>query len=156
MGWLVIVPVILFAYLLHGMYINFQAGIYIEEKTKYFPLITGAGAVVNILVNLWLIPILGLMGAALATLASYLLMALLLFNVVQKFYYIKYEYKKILLTLMLTSLVIIGFYLLFYNNSADLIYRLLILLGFSVLIFTLKIINKDELAIIFKMLKLRK
>ncbi|MBZ0179721.1 MAG: polysaccharide biosynthesis C-terminal domain-containing protein [Melioribacteraceae bacterium] len=153
---LVIVPVILFAYLLHGMYINFQAGIYIEEKTKYFPLITGAGAVVNILVNLWLIPILGLMGAALATLASYLLMALLLFNVVQKFFYIKYEYKKILLTLMLTSLVIIGFYLLFYNNSADLIYRLLILLGFSVLIFTLKIINKDELAIIFKMLKLRK
>lgn len=153
---LVIVPIILISYLFHGMYINFQAGIYIEEKTKYFPFITGVGAVLNIAVNLWLIPVLGLIGAALATFASYLIMTILLFVVVQKFYHINYEYRKILLTLLLTVSVLVGFYLLYYNDSADFIYRSALLIGFTVLIFALRIINKEELAIIFKMFKLRK
>ncbi|MEJ2495783.1 MAG: oligosaccharide flippase family protein [Ignavibacteriaceae bacterium] len=51
-----IVPVILLAYIFHGFYINFIAGIYLEEKTKYLPAITGAGAAANILSNLILIP----------------------------------------------------------------------------------------------------
>ncbi|MBK8552420.1 MAG: oligosaccharide flippase family protein [Ignavibacteria bacterium] len=53
-----IVPVILFAYLLNGMYVNFMAGIYIEKKTKYLPLITGLGAVINVVANFILITIL--------------------------------------------------------------------------------------------------
>ena len=76
---LVVVPVILLAYLFNGIYVNLQAGLYIEEKTKYFPLITGAGALVNVAVNLLLIPRLGIMGAALAVLASYMVMAAGLF-----------------------------------------------------------------------------
>ncbi len=51
-----IVPVILFAYLLNGIYINFMAGIYIEKKTKYLPVITGLGAVSNIVANFILDP----------------------------------------------------------------------------------------------------
>ena len=35
-----IVPIILLSYLFHGMYINFQAGVFIKEKTKYFPVVT--------------------------------------------------------------------------------------------------------------------
>ena len=90
------VPVILLAYLFNGIYVNLQAGMYIEEKTKYFPLVTGAGALVNVAVNLLLIPRLGIMGAALAVLASYMVMAAGLFFFAQRFYRIDYEYGKLL------------------------------------------------------------
>ena len=81
-----IVPIILLAYLFNGLYMNFIAGIYIEEKTQYFPLITGLGAAVNVGVNISLIPSMGIMGAAIATLASYIIMAVTLFIVAEKFY----------------------------------------------------------------------
>ncbi len=90
-----IVPVVLFAYLLNGMYVNFMAGIYIEKKTKYLPLITGLGAVSNIIANFILIPKLSYMGAAIATLISYLIMMLGIYYVSNKYYKVNYEYKKI-------------------------------------------------------------
>jgi O-antigen/teichoic acid export membrane protein len=92
---LVVVPIILLAYLFNGMYVNLQAGLYIAEKTKYFPVVTVAGALVNVAANLLLIPRLGIAGAALATLASYMVMAAGLFLFAQKFYKVPYEFGKI-------------------------------------------------------------
>jgi O-antigen/teichoic acid export membrane protein len=82
---LTIVPIILLAYLFNGIYYNFQAGLYIEEKTKYFPAVTGLGALVNIGANILLIPVLGIMGAALATLFAYISMAAGLFYFSKKY-----------------------------------------------------------------------
>ncbi len=73
----------------------FSAGIYIEEKSLYVPLVTGFGAATSIVVNFTLIPILGIVGAAIATFASYLVMAIGYFLVTQKFYNVKYEYARI-------------------------------------------------------------
>ena len=67
-----IVPVVLLAYLFNGLYVIFSAGIYIEEKSLYVPVISGLGAFVNIVTNFLLIPVMGIMGAAIATLAAYL------------------------------------------------------------------------------------
>jgi O-antigen/teichoic acid export membrane protein len=90
-GGLSIVPVVLLAYLFLGLYNNLMAGVYIEKKTYLLPLVTGAGALANVLVNYLLIPSLDLMGAALATLASYTVMAGLLYVLVQRFYRVPYE-----------------------------------------------------------------
>ncbi|MBI9070453.1 MAG: polysaccharide biosynthesis C-terminal domain-containing protein [Melioribacteraceae bacterium] len=90
-----IVPIILFAYIFHGLYVNFSAGIYIEEKTKYMPLITGLGAVSNVAANLILIPYYGIMGAAVSTLISYIVMSAGIFIVANKYYPVEYEYYKI-------------------------------------------------------------
>lgn len=90
-----IVPVILLAYLFNGIYVNLMPGIYFEKKTKYLPLITGIAAVLNVGINLLLIPTMGMMGAAIATLASYMSMAAGIYIVAQKFYRIDYEYGKI-------------------------------------------------------------
>ena len=54
------------------MHTVFSAGIYIEEKSIYVPVITGTGALVNVVANFLLIPVLSLTGAAIAALASYL------------------------------------------------------------------------------------
>lgn len=72
---LAIVPVILLAYLFDGMHVNFLAPITLARKSEYAAYAAGLGALVNIAVNLALIPNLGIMGAALATLAAYAAMA---------------------------------------------------------------------------------
>ena len=141
---LVIVPIILLGYLFNGLYFNFQAGLYIEDKTKYFPLVTGLGALVNVGVNLLLIPIWGIMGAALATLAAYMVMAGGLFYFSQKVYEIKYEYTriaKILLLLFVTGGI---YYYLLYNVGLNISIKFLMLAGFIASVFILRIISLSE------------
>jgi len=90
-----IVPVVLAGYVFLGIYNNLIAGIYIKEKTQYLPAITFVGALLNVVVNFILIPRLGMMGAALATLVAYAGMALTLYIVVRKAYPVAYDWVRI-------------------------------------------------------------
>jgi O-antigen/teichoic acid export membrane protein len=144
-GGLFIVPIILLGYLFYGLYINFTAGIYIEEKTKYFPYVTGLGAVINIVVNFTLIPVYGITGAALATLASYFCMAVGLYIVSQKFYKIDYEYRKIISLILLLTLTIIALYYIHLNFGLILIHKIIIFAVFVAAVFLLRVINLSEL-----------
>jgi O-antigen/teichoic acid export membrane protein len=114
-GGIYIVPLILFSYLLNGIYINLMAGIYIEKKTKYLPFITGLGAAINILFNILLIPKLGLYGAAFATVLSYASMTIYIYLVSQKFYPVKYESGKVYAILGINAAGLTLFFLFFYN-----------------------------------------
>jgi O-antigen/teichoic acid export membrane protein len=105
---LTIVPIILLSYVFTGAYVNFVVGIYLEKKTKVLPYVTGAGAIVNVAVNFWLIPLYGIMGAAFATLASYVVMAAGMYIASQQVYRIKYEWSRILKLAALTALVFAG------------------------------------------------
>ena len=142
-GGLSIVPIILLAYLFNGLYMNFTAGIYIEEKTKYFPLVTISGAVVNVAVNFTLIPTYGIMGAAWATLASYIVMASGLFLVSQKFYKIDYEYSKILKIFLVIGIT--AFILYSFGEVMVLGIKALVFIGFLSSLLVLRIVKKDEL-----------
>ncbi len=148
-----IVPIILFSHLLYGMYINFQAGIYIEEKTKYFPLITGVGALTNILLNFLLIPIYGIYGAAITSLISYFVMASGLFITAQKFYPIKYEYSKI--SKILLTCIVIGsaYYVLLFNNSLLIGYKFILLAAFVLSLFVFNVIKVSEIKSVLALLK---
>lgn len=142
-----IVPIVLLAYLINGMYSVFSAGIYIEEKSIYVPFITGAGAVVNIIVNFLLIPVLSLTGAALATFASYFVMALGYYFVTQKFYQIKYELKRIghiLFAVLITGTL---FYYLHSSGNLLFVYKILILIIFSLYIYFVAV-NRNEINLI--------
>ena len=142
-----IVPVILFAYLFNGLYVVFTAGVYIKEKSIYVPLITGLGAIINIIVNFLLIPLMGMMGAAFATLASYFVMASGLYFVTQKFYKIRYEQKKIVLIFSFILLFGSIYYFLYYNNELILIYKFLILILFLISI-SFFVLDKKEIEFI--------
>lgn len=78
-GGLGIVPILLLAYWFQGWYVNFSAGIFISETTKRLPQITLIGAAITIVANLIMIPFLGMMGSAIATLSSYAIMAALIY-----------------------------------------------------------------------------
>jgi O-antigen/teichoic acid export membrane protein len=142
---LVVVPIILLAYLFNGIYVNLWAGLYIEEKTKYFPYVTGAGALVNVAVNLALIPVLGIVGAALATMASYVVMAAGLFYFAQKFYPIPYEYGKIFKILAAIFISGIIYYYMYFHGGMGVLSKFALLGAFIAALLALKVVKKDEL-----------
>ncbi len=142
-----IVPIVLLAYLINGMYSVFSAGIYIEEKSIYVPFITGAGALVNIATNFLLIPVLGITGAAIATLASYFVMALGYYYVTQKFYKVKYELKRIGHIFIAILFVGVLFYYLGGTGNLLFIYKLIILIVFSLYIYFVAV-NRNEINLI--------
>lgn len=80
-------PVILLGSLLLGMNNIFNAGLYLTKKSKVILAIMLSGAAINILLNMALIPLYGVMGAAMATLAACFVMMTM--TVLLSFRYIK-------------------------------------------------------------------
>ncbi len=144
-----IVPIILLAYLINGMYSVFSAGIYIEEKSIYVPLLTGAGALINVAANFLLIPVLGIIGAALATLASYIVIASGYYFVTQKFYNVKYELNRIGHIFIAIILVGILYYYLLATGNLLFPYKLILLILFVLYIYFVAV-NRDEINLIKK------
>ena len=103
-----VVPVVLLAYIMMGIYLVLLPGIYLRKKTKFVPLFTGVGAVVNILGNLLMIPRWGMMGAAWATFLGYLVMALALYLVVQRFYPIHYQFPRLVKVVFISVLIFVA------------------------------------------------
>ncbi|MCW8848609.1 MAG: polysaccharide biosynthesis C-terminal domain-containing protein, partial [Melioribacteraceae bacterium] len=147
-----IVPVVLLSFVFYGLYINFIAGIYLEEKTKYLPLITGIGAVVNIISNLLLVPQIGIMGGALSTLFSYVLMSIGIFIVSQRFYKINYEYDIIFKVLGLILFISIIYYYLYFFQSLTYLYKIALLILYITLMLVMKVVKANDLKTTLKLI----
>ncbi|MBX7043813.1 MAG: polysaccharide biosynthesis C-terminal domain-containing protein [Ignavibacteria bacterium] len=79
-----IVPVVILSYFFSGLYAVFNAAPFITENTRSLLLISGIGFAVNILLNFVLIPPMGMMGAAAATLLTYIAMSAMIISYSQK------------------------------------------------------------------------
>lgn len=90
-----IVPFILMSYVFMGIGTILNAGIQIEKKTAYLFPTSLSGSITKIALTFLLVPMFGIMGAAYATLAGYIMVEVTLFFVVQRFYHIEYEYTRI-------------------------------------------------------------
>jgi O-antigen/teichoic acid export membrane protein len=77
---------IIFSYLVYGSYLLFMNGLFAAKKTRFVPIASVSAAILNILLNLILIPIYGMIGAVIATLASFSLMALIVSFLSNKIY----------------------------------------------------------------------
>jgi O-antigen/teichoic acid export membrane protein len=119
-----IIPLILTSYLLYGIYVNLTVGIYIRKKAQLMIIFTGLAALVNIGSNFYLMPNFGIMGAATATLLSYLVMAITIFIANQKIYSVAYDYKRLvfLFVILLVSLFV------YYYFQPQLLVRIIFLL----------------------------
>jgi O-antigen/teichoic acid export membrane protein len=143
-GGLSIVPVILLAYVFLGVSNNVVAGIYIEKKTKYLPLATFAGAGVNIAANYLLIPHIGMMGAAVATLLSYAIMAVMLYFVAQRFYAVPYESGRIY-KIVASALIVFALSQLVQLGPLQIVWKFGLLILFGVLLYFLRFFDAMEL-----------
>jgi O-antigen/teichoic acid export membrane protein len=66
-----------------------------QRETRYVPILTIVAAVSNIGLNYLLIPEYGITGAAVSTLVAYLLLAIMVFVLSQRFRPVAYEYRRV-------------------------------------------------------------
>ncbi|MGE5804791.1 MAG: oligosaccharide flippase family protein [Ignavibacteria bacterium] len=144
-----IVPAVLLGYLINGIYAVLTVGIYIEEKTFYAPFITGAGAVINVAANLLLIPVIGILGPAIATVASYLVIAGGFYVTGQKYYKIEYELGKIFRIFFFIAVIGTIYYILLYSGNLLLIYKMILLILFTAFLYFF-IFDKKEIIFLNK------
>lgn len=95
-----IIPILLMANIFLGIYFNISTWYKITDKTYVGAIISIVGAVVTIVMNIWLVPKIGYFGAAWSTLACYLSMVIIGYATEQKYYPIPYNYKRILFYLV--------------------------------------------------------
>lgn len=72
-----IIPYVISGMIIDGAMILFGAGLYIRKQSLVMMLLVAAAAAVNIILNIILVPVYGIQGAAMATLVSFLVLALL-------------------------------------------------------------------------------
>ncbi|MEX0967681.1 MAG: oligosaccharide flippase family protein [Bacteroidia bacterium] len=87
---LVIVPILLLANLFLGMYYILSIWYKATDRTRYGALISVMGAIITLGLNISLIPVIGYMAAAWATLAAYGSMAIAGYFLGQRFYPVPY------------------------------------------------------------------
>jgi O-antigen/teichoic acid export membrane protein len=100
-----VVPLLALGNIFLGIYYNLSVWYKLTNKNKYGAIITIAGAVITIVLNMLLIPILHYTGAALATFTCYLFMMVCSYKLGQKHYPIPYAVKKLVAYIVLVVLI---------------------------------------------------
>lgn len=117
-----VVPILLFANLFLGVYLNLSMWYKLSGKTKYGAWFSIIGAIITIVLNFLLIPKMGYMGAAWATFICYGTIMILSYIYGQKHYAIPYSIK-ICTSIILLSVVLwqLSNYLLITLNTGTMI-----------------------------------
>ena len=150
-----IVPVIMAGYFFLGISTNLSAGIYIEKKTKYLPVVHIAGAAFNIALNYLMIPRFGIAGAAWATFLAYFAMAGILYLVTRRVYPVDYEWERIMkISAVAGGLLVTHYFLPVGSSLLSLAAKGLLLAAFPVILFLLGLFHADEIAAVRRLLGL--
>jgi O-antigen/teichoic acid export membrane protein len=141
-----ILPLICLSFIFYGIYYYSSIGIQVEKKNHYSAIILICAAVLNVMLNLAVIPRWGLTGAGFAKLASNIFLGITVAAVSQRYYAIPYQYKALLKLALaaaatyLLSQLVSGFYIISY------IERLLLLAAFPAVLWMIKFFRDDEMA----------
>jgi O-antigen/teichoic acid export membrane protein len=100
-----IVPVLLMAHIFLGVYFNLSIWYKLTGQTQYGAYITLIGAVITVVLNLFLIPRFGYHGAAWVHLASYATMTLVSFYWGQKYFPVPYAIGRLMFFTILALLI---------------------------------------------------
>jgi len=148
---IVIVPTILASYIFYGLYLNFQIGIYLTNKTKNLAIITIISALINIILNYLLIPYMGISGAALTTLVSYGFMAITIYFISNKLYNIHYEWKRITQITLITLTIFFTSQVTFIDNSF--ILKLVLFISYFIILISTGFFEKHEFKVLNEVIR---
>ena len=129
------------AHLFLGIYYNLSMWYKLTNKTTYGAVISLLGAVITIVFNLILIPRIGYIGSAWATLICYFTMALTSYFFSLKYYYIPYE--KLKITIYLISSVIIYVFVSYFEIN-NIIYNLILIVLYICIVIFSENLNKKR------------
>ena len=147
-----IFPILFASALTVGMYV-FAPGMGIAKKTKILAVLAILGACMNGLLNFLLIPIMGLMGAAVGTLLGAFAMMLGWFYFSHRHYPIPFEWVRILTGIGWTALLVLLLAKLNLEDPIPLLGKTFIALFFLVTLFPMGLLKISELRLFFKYMR---
>ncbi len=134
-----IVPIIMMANLLLGLYINLSMWYKLSGQTMFGAWFSLLGAVITISLNYFLIPHFGYMAAAWTTFFTYFTMVFISYKTGQKYYRIPYNVKKIALYILLaTALSLLSRWLHIQNWKWILVVNTLFFIPFFFIVYQLE------------------
>ena len=152
-----VIPIISFSLMFGLMKDNAVTGLVIMKRTKVMGLLIFVTSFINIAINYLLIPIFNIYGAAFATFISQFIFLGLILYYSQKSYFIPYEWRKILLLMILSSLNILAGYLITdVNVGIRIIIKLALLFSFPFQLYVFKFYETVELDYIKNIFRLWK
>jgi O-antigen/teichoic acid export membrane protein len=132
--------------LFSAMYFVVQTGIYLARRTSIIAWTMASAAAVAVLSNVVLIPMYGILGAALATALGQLTALFALYHIAQRIAPIPYQPAKILATVLAAILVIIlAFQLPADSVGKGLLYKIVLLLIYIALLLATRVITRRDL-----------
>lgn len=141
-----IIPLIALAYIFSGAKSVATLGLYLKGKTKHIAYSTIIAVLFNLALNLLLIPQYGMMGAAVATVAAFLLLFFITYWASNRFYRIPFE------NLKLFKMLVVGialFFLTLLTDSLELLPRIVLkislIASYPILLYFLDFYEKIEL-----------
>ena len=137
----IIAPIIL-AYIFHGLYLMVVTPLFHKKQTSKLFIYYSLAAIVNIVLNLWWIPLWGIVGAAWATTVGYFILFAITFWNSQKQYFIPYDYTKIIPTIIL-AISLYTIVMIYSPNSS--IIKIGALALFVILLYAFRIIRHSEI-----------
>jgi O-antigen/teichoic acid export membrane protein len=102
---LVIVPILLMANMFLGIFYNLSIWYKLTDKTHFGAWLAIFGAILTVILNLLLIPVLGYLGSAWATFFCYFAMMVVSYLIGQKHYPVAYNLKKAFLYILLAPAI---------------------------------------------------
>ncbi len=151
-----VVALVVLSYILYGVAQYFSLGIMLSYQTKYAAYIQMVVAGLNLLFNWFFISRYGVIGAAIATVMSFLSLAVLTLMVSQRLYYVKFEYGRIA-TLFIVTAIVYGLSQMIHTPSvwAAIGMKVAVMLSFPLFLFAMKFFTKQELDKAEKLIKAR-
>ncbi len=132
---LFIVPLLLMGYLFFGIFYNLSVWYKLTDRTYYGAYISGIGAAVTVVINLVLIPLAGYVGAAVATLAAYVVMVVVSYFLGEKHYPVPYKVSNAVFYVTISSGIVFAMSRVNFDNFfVELTVNNLLVIGFLCLV----------------------
>jgi O-antigen/teichoic acid export membrane protein len=141
-----VIPLIALSYVLYGCYFVLMVGINLHAKTKYLAVFVVAAAILNLGLNYALIPHYGMMGAAVATLISYVSLPISSYLLSQRYYSVKYEWGRVAKICIAFGVIFAGS--LFIPHQSGVVtgvYKLLTIFAYPILLYILGFYHHEEI-----------
>lgn len=141
-----VVPFIALAFVFKGIQYVYSLGLHFVKKTKYNASIVLVAAIINIGLNIVLIPSYGIYGASIATIITWVLMSTAFYKFSYRFYKVKYEMKKILILVSL-GIVLYLISILFndFGFFTKIVLKALLIASFPFILFLFRFYEKIEI-----------
>lgn len=112
-----IVGILAWQSLFYGFYLFATLGIWKREKTKYIPFLMSISAILNIILNIILVPIYGGVGAALATAIVFFILTLITLLISERLWNIGFEFNKFAIQLIASVCSVIVIMIMYSHNE---------------------------------------